>query len=210
MKKIILIAIITLLCSCSIHTQQGQTHKNVDDLSKIERTIINTFLDAELSKERYIKFNNYRYIVIEEALKEMKSIDTYLYSLDEWNVMNKIKKSEDVKNMYFLDTLQINKIKNNLKNEDDYHWKVTDFKTIKVSLLKFEELRKNTNTGKYLGNNLIIYLSRPLIIDNNNALVSFEIGKGDVGFYPITHFTVLMRKENNKWVINGYYEDGVY
>ncbi|MEZ4878120.1 MAG: hypothetical protein R2805_11285 [Flavobacterium sp.] len=64
--------------------------------------------------------------------------------------MNRINKSEDVKNMYFLDNLQINKIKNNLKDEDIYRWKTTDFKKIKISLFKYEELIKATNTGKYL------------------------------------------------------------
>src|SRR5574343_465932 len=105
---------------------------------------------------------------------------------------------------------QIKKIKNQLKNEDVYHWKVSDFKNLKVKILKHEELRKTTNTGEYLQNNLIIYLSKPLIIDKNNVLISFEIGDGGFGFYPITHFTVLMRKINNKWVENGYYEDGVF
>jgi len=49
-----------------------------------------------------------------------------------------------------------------------------------------------------------------LIIDKNNVLINFEIGDGGFGFYPITHFTVLMRKINNKWVEIGYYEDGVF
>jgi hypothetical protein len=57
---------------------------------------------------------------------------------------------------------------------------------------------------------LIIYLSRPLIIDEKNAFISFEVGNGQLGFGSITHFTVLMRKVNNKWEQNDYYEDGVF
>lgn len=204
MKKIILFAITILLFSCSTHTQQGQTYKNIVNLSKTERTIINTFLEFELNKDQYNRFKNYKYIVIEEALKKTKPLSAY-----ELNYNYKKSWGRDIK-FWILDSVQIKKIKKDIENEGDYHWKTTDFKDFKVSLLKFEELRKTTNTGEYLENNLIIYLSRPLIIDNNNALVSFEIGKGDVGFYPITHFTVLMRKVNNKWVINGYYEDGVF
>ncbi|MCZ8091411.1 MAG: hypothetical protein O9282_13565 [Flavobacterium sp.] len=208
MKKLLFFIVISLYYSCAVHNKPVQ--KNDNELTQIEKNIINAFLDAELDKERYYRFKNYKHVVIEEALKKIKSIDTYLYSLDEWSTMNKINKSEDVKNMYFLDTMQIKKIKNNLKDEEVYLWKTSDFKKDIAHTFKFEELRKTTNTGEYLQNRLIIYLSRPLIIDENNAFISFEIGNGDFGFYPITHFTVLMRKKENKWVESGFYEDGVF
>jgi hypothetical protein len=57
---------------------------------------------------------------------------------------------------------------------------------------------------------LIIYISKPLIIYENNALISFTIGSGEFGNSIINHFTVLLRKENNEWYDWGYYEDGVY
>ncbi|WP_288983816.1 hypothetical protein [uncultured Flavobacterium sp.] len=210
MKKIFLIVLIMFIYSCSTNKPKEQTNDNNSNLTKIEKTIVNDFLDKELIKERYKNYEDFEIIVIEEALKKAKAIDTYLYSLNDWNSMNKIHKQEDFKKIYFLDSLQIKKIKNQLKNEDVYHWKVSDFKNLKVKILKHEELRKTTNTGEYLQNNLIIYLSKPLIIDKNNVLINFEIGDGGFGFYPITHFTVLMRKINNKWVEIGYYEDGVF
>ncbi|MEZ4878117.1 MAG: hypothetical protein R2805_11270 [Flavobacterium sp.] len=208
MKKLLFFVVISLYYSCTVHNKTVQ--KNADELTQIEKNIIDDFLDSELDKERYYRFKNYKYVVIEEALKKVKSIDTYLYSLDEWNTMNKINKSEDVKNMYFLDSLQINKIKNNLKDEEVYRWKVADFTKDIAYTFKFEELRKTTNTGEYLQNRLIIYLSRPLIIDENNAFISFEIGNGDLGFSSITHFTVLMRKVNNTWFEKALYFDGVF
>lgn len=208
MKKLLFFVVISFYYSCALHNKPVKENDN--ELTQIEKDIIDAFLDAELNKERYYRFKNYKYVVIKEALKKIKSIDTYLYSLDEWNTMNKINKSENVKNMYFLDSLQINRIINNLKDEDVYHWKKTDFRNIKVKLLKFEELRKTTNNGRYLKNNLIIFLSRPLLIDKNNALLSFDIGNGDMGNYSITHFTVLMQKVDDIWAQRYYYEDGVF
>ena len=61
----------------------------------------------------------------------------------------------------------------------------------------------------YKFNNLIIFLSSPLLIDKNNALLSFEIGNGDLGFNSITHFTALMKKKNDKWEVQTSYWDGV-
>ena len=212
MKKYIFILSTVLLFSCSITKQQNEITliPAESNLTKVESDIVNEFLDIELKKERYKRYKDYEIVIIEEALKKMKSINAYLYSLDEWNTMNKMNKSEDVKNMYFLDTIQIKKIKNNLKDEEVYHWKVADFKKIKISLFKYEELIKTTNTGEYLKKKLIIYLSKPLVIDENNIFISFEIGNGDLGFNSITHFTVLMRKIGNKWVESGFYEDGVF
>jgi len=190
--------------SCSTNKPKEQTNDNNSNLTKIEKTIVNDFLDKELIKERYKNYKDFEIIVIEEALIKTKPLADY-----EFNYKYKNSWGSSIKE-WIIDSLQIKKIKNQLKNEDVYHWKVSDFKNLKVKILKHEELRKTTNTGEYLQNNLIIYLSKPLIIDKNNVLISFEIGDGGFGFYPITHFTVLMRKINNKWVENGYYEDGVF
>ncbi|NHM04009.1 hypothetical protein [Flavobacterium celericrescens] len=204
MKKIFLIVLIMFIYSCSTNKPKEQTNDNNSNLTKIEKTIVNDFLDKELIKERYKNYKDFEIIVIEEALIKTKPLADY-----EFNYKYKNSWGSSIKE-WIIDSLQIKKIKNQLKNEDVYHWKVSDFKNLKVKILKHEELRKTTNTGEYLQNNLIIYLSKPLIIDKNNVLISFEIGDGGFGFYPITHFTVLMRKINNKWVENGYYEDGVF
>ena len=126
--------------------------------------------------------------------------------------MDRINKMGDPQNKYFLDTLQINKIKSELENEEIYHWKVSDFKNIKVNLLKYEELRTIINTTAYtnFSSKMIIYLSTPLIIDENNAFLSFEIGNGQRGFQSINHFTILMIKVNKKWMQSDYFYDGVF
>ena len=108
--------------------------------------------------------------------------------------------------------MQINKLKSNLAFEKQDYWVLTDFKKLKVNLLKYEKLRKIINSGEYnkLSQRLIIYISKPLIIDDKNALISFEIGNGKLGFNEITHFTVLMKKEGGKWIDKNHFEDGIF
>lgn len=208
MKKIILIVIIFAFfsCKCVKETKYVQVKK----LSDKETAIINDFMNAEFKKEQYLKYKGYEIMIIKEAIKKSKNIDTYLYSLTDWKAMNKKRNINDVREVYFLDSLQINRIKSEIENEKLHYWKLSDFKNIKVNLLKNEGLRESINKGKYLKGRLIVYLSRPLIIDKNNALISFDIGNGDMGFYPITHFTVSMKKVNDKWIQSEFYEDGVF
>lgn len=208
---IILILIYQQSIGQSMRSKVSDTVTTEKNLTETESTVVNIFLDAELKKDRYKYYKGCEIFIIEEALKITKSIDTYLYSLEEWKIMNKVLKRTDSEKMYFLDSLQIKKIKLKLEKEQIYHWKVTDFKNIKVSLYKFEELRKSIRTGTSfdLPKKLIIYLTKPLIINENNALISFNIEIGDGVYSSLTHFTVLLRKANNEWKDIGHYDDGV-
>lgn len=213
MKNIIYLLLITLISSCKgLKEINNNKHNVTNNLTKLERKIINDFLEAELKKDRYKYYKNQEIVVIEESIKKMKSIDTYLYSLDEWNTMNRINKSEDKNNMYFLDSLQLIKLNRNLTNEDVYHWKVSDFKNKEVILQTYDDFINTTKKDDfiYLPNRLILFLSRPLIIDKNNVFISYECIHKEVVYVSITHFTLLMRKVNNKWKQMGHYEDGVY
>ncbi|WP_395064531.1 hypothetical protein [Flavobacterium sp.] len=182
-----------------------------NNLSEVENIIVNTFLDIELKKERYKNYKDYEIFVIEESLKKMKSIESYLFSLKEWKSMYKIDKIEDTENRFFLDSIKINNLKKNLEKEVVYHWKLTDFKNIRVSVIKNEELRRVINTGAYISlpKRINIFLSKPLIIDEKNAFLSFDIGNGELGNGAINHFTVLMKKINGKWEQKGFYYDGL-
>lgn len=202
MKPTIYTLIILLILSCKVQNQKFVTTKN--NVSPIESKIIIDFLTAELEKDRYKYERNYRLVIIEEALKKQKSISTYEFNYkykDSWGKFI---------NEWILDSLQVKKIKEELENEEVYHWKESNFTNLKVSILRREELREIINKGKPLQNNLIIYLSRPLIINKKNAFISFDIGNGDFGYGAITHFTVLMRKANDKWVESAHYYDGVF
>lgn len=212
MKNLLYLLFCVLLFSCSV--QKNNKLNNTltipisieSKLTETEGNIINDFIDVELKKDRYKNYKDSEIVVIEEALKKTKPLSVYAFNL-------KYKKSwgKFIDN-WILDSLQVKKIKLELEKEEIYHWKVSDFKNIKVSLLKYEELRTIINTGAYsnFSSRLIIYLSRPLIIDDKNAFISFEIGNGQLGFASITHFTVLMRKVNNKWEQSDHYEDGVF
>ncbi len=218
MRNLLYFLFYVLLFSCSVQKNNKLNNKYTtpisieSELTETEGDIINDFIDVELKKDRYKNYKDSEIVVIEEALKKHQSVETYIYSNNEWISMNKINRRDDIENRYFLDSLHIKKLKLELEKEEIYHWKASDFKNINVSLLKYEELRRIINSGDYINfpSKLIIYLSKPLIIDENNAFISFEAGNGQLGFHSINHFTVLMRKINNKWEQSDYYYDGVF
>jgi uncharacterized protein len=200
------------LISCSVQKNNNKNVKNKatilveNDITEFESNITNEFIDAEFKKELYKSFKNIDIVVITEALKKTKPISVY-----EFNLKYKESWGKFI-NQWILDTVQIKKIKIELEKEEVYHWQVSDFKNIKVSLLKHEELRKKINTNTLFNDSgsLVIYLSKPLMIDKNNALISYEIMNCKYICISITHFTVLMKKVNNKWKQKEFYEDGVY
>jgi hypothetical protein len=206
MKYLFAIFSIIMITSC-----RSQIDIIQNNLTKEENSIVNNFLDSELKNQLYKKFNGYEIVIIEDAGNGIKSLNAYEYAYSDFhlNVKN-ITPEDNLRLGWILDSLEIKKYREKIINIDPYVWKVTDFKNIKVKLLKFEELTKTTNNGRYLKNNLIIFLSRPLLIDKNNALLSFDIGNGDMGNYSITHFTVLMQKVDEIWAQRYYYEDGVF
>lgn len=189
---------------------RSQVDIKQNNIKQSENSIVNDFLDAELKNESYKKYKDYNIVIIEDAGNGIKSLNAYEYAYKDFhsNVKN-VTLEDNLRLGWILDSLELKKYREKIINIESYEWKVTDFKNIKVKLLKFEELRKTTNTGKYLKNNLIIFLSSPLLIDKNNALLSFEIGNGDLGFNSITHFTALMKKKNDKWEVQTSYWDGV-
>lgn len=215
MKKVILLLFISsLICCATKYEKQGnvkptfeyQSDLVISNLTEIEITIINDFLEAELKSDRYKSYKNFELFVIEEALKKAKPIYAYEYTYKNFY------KTEKEKDYWILDSVQINKLKSNLAFEKQDYWVLSDFKKLKVNLLKYEKLRKIINSGEYnkLSQRLIIYISKPLIIDDKNALISFEIGNGKLGFNEITHFTVLMKKEGGKWIDKNHFEDGIF
>lgn len=209
MKHILILLILVSTLSCKSQVKQVNDNNESfvkEELTIVEVDIINTFLDVELEKDLYKKYKNLEIFVIEESLKKTKPLSDY-----EFNYKYKNSWGSSITE-WILDSLQIKKIKEEITNEEVYHWKVSDFKNLKVSLLKYEEFRKmiNARSKKEVPSIGILYLSKPLIVDENNAFISFEIGNFQAVYFSTNHFTVLMRKINNKWVENGYYEDGVF
>lgn len=206
MKKILLIAVLLLLHSCSIFKSKEQISKNNLNLSEAEKTIVNDFLDGELKKERYKSYKDFEIVIIEEALKKMQPISDY-----EFNYKYKESWGKFIDH-WILDSLQVKNIKIELEKEDIYHWKVSDFKNLNVSLLKYDLFLEKINSNKkmFKKSGFVIFLSKPLIIYDNNAFISFDFSNCNYLCNGINHLTILMRKVNNKWVENGYYEDGVF
>ncbi|MFM2213970.1 MAG: hypothetical protein RL427_1233 [Bacteroidota bacterium] len=215
--KYLLITLITLtIISCkSPQLFSENSAKNAmkeNELTTSEKEIINEFLALELAKDLYSKYRNLEIFVIEEALKKSQLVDAYHYSIGEWNSMNQIKKSEDLNKLYFIDSIQLNNIKKEIAFETPYLWKESDFNFIKTKMVKHEALRSmiNARNKEMVTMKPILDLSRPLLINDSNALISFEMGNFQGVYNSTAHFTVLLRKINHKWVEYGYYEDGVF
>lgn len=220
MKNLIFLSIIVIFATCASKkntTQNKEIHlltqlKPMDDtLNTEEINIINNFLDDELKNKLYQIYKEYNIIIIEDAGNGIKSLNTYEYAYKDYHYLNgkDVTQEDNLRLGWILDSLEIKKYREKIVNLKSYTWKITDFKNIKVKLLKFEELRKTTNTGEYLKKNLILFLSRPLLINKHTALLSFEIGNGDLGFWSVNHFTALMKKKNDKWEVETSYWDGV-
>lgn len=205
---------IILSCSTRKNDKSNQIIQNIPpQLSQLETNIVNDFLNAELATERYKNYRNLEIVVIEESLKKSQSIEAYEYTYKDWNSFGENGLLDDNERLGFiLDTLQIKTLKNKYLNEVNYNWKITDFKNYKVSLMKNETLRNIIKSGEYINlpKKLIIYISKPLIVDEKNALISFNIGSSGLGFTSMNHYTALMNKVNSKWVIIASYDDGVY
>lgn len=215
MKQLTYFVLCIFLFSCSIKKNEISRKKStgsIDNLTAIERSVVNEFLESELASDRYKFYQNYKYVIVKESSPKMKTIESYLYlkkeSHEERDFAFKI---EGEKKLFFLDSLKIKKIKSELENEIIYQWKVSDFKNnIKINIISDKKIKEMTNTGEYLdfSDRLIIYLSKPLLIDSEKALISFSVSK--MPFNPISHFCVLMIKKNNKWVQSVIYDDGIY
>lgn len=190
------------ICCFSTNTIR---QKQSEHLSKKEKEIINHFLNSELNSERYKSYSNFGITIIEEALKSQESINPYEYA------HNYPYKSEE-EDYWILNRNQVEKIKSKFKDEKQFYWKKENFDNKSIHLLKYDSLRQIIRTNKYidLPSQLIIYLSKPLILNKNNALLSYDIGNGKLGFSPIIHITILMKKEKGKWYKSANFEDGTY
>lgn len=211
MKKLIIISILVVI-SCSTRKNEKTNQINIPQLSEDEIIIVNNFLDAELATERYKYYRDLDIVLIEEAGNGIGNLLAYEYAHKEFLQMERFDKRGDKENRFFIDSLQTKKLKEKLKKVENYYWKISDISNRKVSLMKDETLRNIIKSGAYINlpEKLILYLTRPLIIDENNALISFNIGSSQSGFDSLNHYTALMKKVNNKWVLSAYYYDGVF
>ena len=165
-----------------------------DGLSDDEKEIINSFLEYEFASNAYKFRKNDNIIVIEKSISKSKVVDDYLSV------------TKDYKESY-MDSSQIRRIKKVVEKDTLYNWKLADFKNDKLQIQSFENFRKTLKNEEYLHlpKRLIFHLSVPILIDDENALISFMAGSGDSGFTSINSGIVLMTKNNkNEWVFKRF------
>ncbi len=222
MKYLIFVLCLTLF-SCSTqktgnkkkeHQINEQVKKELcpyceEVLIKDEKDIVNDLLQEELTSDRYKGRENQEIVLIAEANSPIKPLFAYEYAFKDWCKSNRTNINKaDVSNRWFLDSLQINKFKNDI----GCHWKSTDIIFLKISIITQQSYKEIINNGDYISmpEKLILIISKPLLIDKNKALISFNSGSSVAGFNTIERFTVLMKKINGKWIKDTDYFDGVY
>ncbi len=181
----------------------------VDSLTTEEKNIVNDFLDIELASERYKNYNNLEIIVIEEAGSAIENLLVYEYAYKDFHSFgNKSTPADKQRLGWILDTTQIKELKNKYNAKNDYQWKIADIRNFKINIMKNETFIKIINSGEYtnLPEKLILRVTKPLIIDDYNAFISFRLGV--LGYNTINYYTALMKKVNGKWQMRASYWDG--
>lgn len=220
MKKSIYIVLIVIITSCISQKNAPKIKETkpltqlklvTDTLTREEKNIVNDFLDIELASERYKNYINLEIIVIEEAGNGFENLRVYEYAYRDFHSDGNESTAEDKERLgWILDTLKIKELKNKCSGKKEYRWKISDIKNHKVSIMKNETFVKIINSGEYTNSpvKLILRITKPLIIDNYNAFISFRLGV--LGLNTINSYTALMKKTNGKWKIGASYWDGSF
>jgi hypothetical protein len=220
MKNLILIILIVIFTSC-ISKKSALKEKEPkslvqlklasDTLTTEEKNIVNDFLDVELASERYKNDLNREIIVIEEASNGIENLEVYEYAYKRFHEYG-AKPTTEVKERlgWILDTIQIKGLKNNYGDKKQYHWRSSDIKNFKVNIMTKEVFTNSIRSGEYitLPERLIIYITKPLLVDSTTAFTTFRTGSSRLGFTTINNYTALMNKVNGKWLIRASYWDG--
>ncbi len=170
--------------------------------TKFDKQIINDFMTQKLASERYKNYKNLQILLFSNAGSRANSLSAYEYSFKEKNWTPGIKE-------WILDSTQINTIKEKKKNKKLYFWNKADFSPLNIEMITQEKYMRNIKSELYTNNRkLVLFITKPLIIDKNNAMLFFDSSVVDIIPFDIEHYTVLLKKQNNKWVIDTYFFDG--
>jgi hypothetical protein len=214
MKYLFLILIFIFNSSCSLNKKSlvNESKSNSlefeNKLSISEKEIINEFLRIQFSKDKFKSYTSLPVNLIKEELGVMYSLNVYEDCYNErYLPIQSVTKRE-----WILDSIQIQKLKSLLKKEKQYSWKKDDIYLENLTIIGGQDLQKSIREKTYIEQprRLIIYISKPLIIDKNNVLISFKSGDSSLGFMTIENFTVLMKKINDKWIFDNYFYGNIY
>lgn len=212
MKKVFVISMVFLALSCSVKKNNKDLSETItpivkeNDITKTESDIINDFLKIELKKDRYKPYKNYPICIVKEGISKLSSLIIYEYCYTDRNLPIKNSTNKD----WILNDVQIKNIKDTLINSKTNNWNVSDFTTINVSIKEHSELTKSIKENNYtkFSETLILNLSKPLIINDKNAFITFNSHHGWFGYSTIDKCTVLLKKNTEgKWEIDSYYYD---
>ncbi len=219
MKYLILVLSIVIYTSCSSQKNDSKIKKKqsltqlksiVDSLTFEEKDIVNDFLDFELASERYKNKIDNEIIVIEDAGNGIENLLAYEYAYKDFHTDGNKATYEDNERLgWILDTLQIKRLKKKYNDIKVYKWKSSDIKNFKVNIMKNDTLRNYLKKDRFieLSDKLVLFIKKPLIIDENNAFISIYSRRGFVG-HNFSNYTALMKRTNGKWKIGASYWDG--
>ncbi|MBE0393899.1 hypothetical protein HNQ02_003668 [Flavobacterium sp. 7E] len=220
MKYLIYTLLIAIFTSC---TSQKKTPKIketqpltqlqslVDTLTIEEKNIVNDFLDIELASERYKSYNNLEIIMIEDAGNGIENLLAYEYAYRDFHSDGNEATAEDNQRLgWILDSIQIKELKNKYSDKKEYHWKSSDIRNFKVNIMKNDTLRNYLKKDRFieLSEKLVLFIKKPIIIDENNAFISITARKGFLFGSVFNNYTTLMKKTNRKWKTGASYWDG--
>lgn len=183
---------------------------------KHEKEIANLFLYDQLSTKQYENYKNFDILLFNNAGSNVNTLGVYEYSFKNRDGCScrKVNPNDDgsynIKN-WILDSLEIAQIKSADKNNKTYFWKKSDFKNFNIAIITSEENSRNIKSELYLKKKyLLISISKPFLIDENNALIYFNSTLADGLNSSIEHFGVLLKKVNGKWMRDAFLDDGIY
>lgn len=220
MKNLILIISIIICTSCLSKKRALQEKESKplvqlkvapDTLTTEENNVVNDFLDVELASERYKNYNNLEIIIIEDAGNGIENLLAYEYAYRDFHSDGNEVTAEDNERLgWILDSLQIKELKNKYSDKKEYHWKSSDIRNFKVNIMKNDTLRNYLKKDRFidLSEKLVLFIKKPIIIDENNAFISIATRKGFLFGSGINNYTALMKKTNGKWKTGASYWDG--
>lgn len=186
--------------------------KIVDSLTIEESIIVNTLLRLQLESDRYNNTRKNEILLIKESINPLVALNAYDYAYKERKSSVSSRLLINPNSLDNEDGWVIDSLKNKYNKDEVYNWKESDVKNYKISIMNSKTFINIIKSGSYINlpEKLVIYVSKPLIINKKYALIFFNSGNSQFGFNTIERFTVLMKKIEGKWVKDIYYYDGTY
>ena len=194
MKKTFKILLICFCAGCSTRKINYEPHVN---------QVVSQFLRSELANEKYRSFADKQIYIIENS-NELKAIEVYEYAL----------KMNGRAGEWPIESSKITALKDNFLKTND-KWKSNDFEDFSLQVITEKEFAIMANRCRNRSNSdrhakLIIWITKPIFIDQNKALLYFEAQKLDLVNTAIDRYAVLMKLESGKWIKKTKYYDGLY